>query len=230
MRIFSGEAIRHHRRLFIAHQAPARQAGWPNGWPAVGTAADDAGRLTGSRPTTRHWAAAWPPTSRPSRQKSAPSSSRGCHYSCLDPTAGASTEAPGGRDGQGCLPPSSGGPPGTGASRNRALRISHDRRRCTATPAAPRYGQCGRAVCLTRSLCVRCCFSRFGGSSELGDDPRRAASSSLRWERSAARRHSSPSSLQRSCRGTTATPRATDHAKLLMIKRGLVSPGACGVS
>jgi hypothetical protein len=94
----------------------------------------------------------------------------------------------------------------------------------TANPAAPRYGLCG----LPDQVCVcALLFLPSGGLSELGVDPRRAASSSLRWERSAARRHSSPSSLRRSCRGTTATPRASDHAKL--IKRGLVSPGACGV-
>eukprot|EP01047_Picozoa_sp_COSAG01_P020124 COSAG01_NODE_1138_length_11546_cov_11.035206_4_plen_188_part_00 len=82
--------------------------------------------------------------------------------------------------------------------------------------------------CRARSLSVRCCFSRLGEHSVLGDDPEGAASSSLRCERSAARRHSSHSSLRRICRGTTATPGATDHVRL--IKRGLVYPGACGAS
>ena len=89
----------------------------------------------------------------------------------------------------------------------------------TANPAAPRYGLCGLP---DQVFVCALLFLPSGGASELGVDPRRAASSSLRWERSAARRHSSPSSLRRSCRGTTATPRATDHTRLYVIKQGLV--------
>jgi hypothetical protein len=53
------------------------------------------------------------------------------------PTAGVGTEAPGGWDGHGCLPPPPGGTPGTGANNSSCSMHLSQQAAMTANPAAP---------------------------------------------------------------------------------------------
>jgi hypothetical protein len=65
------------------------------------------------------------------------------------PTAGASTVAPGGWDGRGCLLPPPGGPPGTGATNSSCASIRHHRWRC---PPPRRAKVCPVRSCQDKNL------------------------------------------------------------------------------